>query len=445
MNARFFVAVCAIGLQFGARPALAEQISTVAPLRWHIGGGNLDTQGVGDKNANTYAALRGIGAKLGRMNSYDWRDANGVATPQHFDAAMREAQAQGITPIVLFEYYGNYQKLTPPQQTGSYDQWVQIGLAYAKRFQPNGDWAKEHKIADWGASVFTFANEPDVESSIDKTVYHDALKGLADGVHSVNPALKVLPAGFATCNSHADASLRGYGPAIADLLEDGHLDGIDLHTYYNARWFPLTKGRYFSAQSCFDRIKKALGLTRDIHFYATEFNIAQENVWSDPKTAASLFLTAFWDEVGVVGADRHSPVSVLAFPWNLGDTAKSENPQYAMALGQRPWVPDLRAQVLKNILHLAGDMRFLSLDPLGSGTFTLAGASGQLQVWQNRPDWTDHPGAEWELSVPVWAREAELWGWSGHLRSAKVTNGKVRFDNLPMSETYMVFIPKPLD
>ena len=70
-------------------------------------------------------------------------------------------------------------------------------------------------------TVYTAINESDVQATIPQQAYHDALAGLADGVHAVNKTLRVVPGGFATCNSHGDAKLRGYGPAIADLLEHG--------------------------------------------------------------------------------------------------------------------------------------------------------------------------------------------------------------------------------
>eukprot|EP01037_Dinobryon_pediforme_P015537 gene15537-15684_t len=422
----------------------AAQAQSAAPtLRWQIGGGNLVTHLSGAPSAQMYQALNGIGAKLGRMDSYGWRDLNRNPTPHDFDAAMLDAYNHGITPILLLEYEGSYQTLSPPQPIGSYEDWLRAGKAYARRFEPNGDWAQEHGILNWGISIYTAINEPDVQASIPRTAYHDALAGFADGIHSINRALRVVPGGFATCNSHADVSLNGYGPAIADLLEDGRLDGIDLHTYYNARWFPLTKGHYFSAQSCFDRVKAALGLHRDIHFYATEFNVSRDDAWTDPKLAASLFLTALWDEMGVVGTDRHKMVSQLAFPWNLGDTGKIEGPPYAMAARENPWTPDARSQVLKMVLELAGDMALTQADPTASGTFTAEGPAGKMHIWQNRLDWTDRFGTHWDMAVPDWAKDAELWGWNGLIRHVTPQSGHISLDDLPANETYMLLLRKP--
>jgi hypothetical protein len=411
-------------------------------LRDRVGGGNLVTHLPRSAQlAQLYSALHGVGATMGRMDSYGWRTLDRKPTPHDFDAEMLEAHDKGITPIILFEYEGSYQTLNPPQPVGSYHDWFTAGQVMARRFRPDGEWARENGIAGWGVTIFTAINEPDVQQSIPRDAYHDALAGLADGVHSVDPALKVVPGGFATCNSHRDATLRGYGPAIADLLEDGRLDGLDLHTYYNDKWYPITKGREFSVQTCFDRIKQAMGLHRDIRFYATEFNVARVGAWSDPKLAAKLFLSAFWDQVSVVGADGRTPVMALAFPWNLGDTDRIDGPAYAMAATENPWTPDTRSIVLRMVLRVAGDMRLKSIDK-ARGLTTLEGADADLIVWQNLPGWTDRPGRAVELTLPDWARQIEVWGWDGLRRRVSVSGGKFVLDGLDENETFMIRVPR---
>lgn len=411
-------------------------------LRDQIGGGNLATH-LADRAplAQLYEALHGVGATTGRMDSFGWRTLDRIPTPHDFDAEMLQAYENQITPIILLEYEGSYQTLNPPQPIGSYHDWFAAGQVMARRFRPDGEWGKENGIAGWGARIFTAINEPDVQATIPHKAYHDALAGLADGVHSVDPALKVVPGGFATCNSYRDATLRGYGPAIADLFEDGRLDGIDLHTYYNAKWYPMTKGREFSVQTCFDRIKQAMGLKRDVKFYATEFNVARVGEWKDPRLAAKLFLSAFWDQVSVVGVDGHSPVTALAFPWNLGDTIRVDGPAYAMAATESPWSPEIRSVVLRMILQLAGDMTLQSIDK-PRGLYRLAGPDAELIVWQDLPGWTDRPGPTLQITLPDWARTVELWGWDGLRRRIAVDGGKFELDGLDENETYMIRIPR---
>ncbi|MGR6466422.1 hypothetical protein [Rhizobium sp. PAMB 3182] len=409
-----------------------------ATLRWRTGGGNLVTHLTGPPSATLYQALEGVGARLGRMNSYGWRDLQRNPIPTNFDAAMLEAHRHGIWPIMLLEYEGSYQTLDPPQPIGSYDDWFKAGKAMAERFRPGGDWARENGIDDgYGVTTYTAVNEPDVQNTIPKQAYHDAMEGLADGVHSVDPSLKVVPAGFAACNIDGDATLRGYGPAIADLFENGKLDGIDLHTYYNYQFYPLTAGRQFSAQNCFDKIKTTLGITRDINFYATEFNVTREGEWENRSLIASLFLTAAWDNFGVVG-NNDRPAMVLAFPWSLLDTGRFEGPGYAMAARENPWLPEVRAKVLQRILDIAGDMRFVSADPRHTGMFHLSGEKGDLYVWQNREGWTDAPGHSWTLTLPDWAKRVELWGYDGLRKVEDCSGGPYTFDNLKGGETLMV-------
>jgi hypothetical protein len=171
--------------------------------------------------------------------------------------------------------------------------------------------------------------------------------------------------------------------------------------------------------------------------------LAKTDDWADPKIAARLFLTAFWDELGVVGADRHSSATVLAFPWNLGDTAHARGSVYAMAETETPWTPELRATVLRNVLRLAGNMRFIKLDPFDTGTYTLEGPDGHLIVWQNLQGWTDKPGTVWEVTLPSWARIAELWGWDGLRRVVSVHGGHFTIKGLAENETYMLRLPRP--
>jgi hypothetical protein len=408
------------------------------PLAYHSGGGNFGTFETPATLERQYTVINGIGAKLSSMDSYGWRKKDGSPNPASFDNAVFQSYQHGIMPVLFFEYYGNYVHLNPPVTIGSYGNWYAVGKAFAARFAPGGSFAREHGIGDWGVTMFSAINEPDIQNTIDKKAYHDALAGLADGVHSVNPALRVFPGGFATCNSAMDFTLRGYGPAIADLLNDGRLDGIDLHTYYHVQWFPIAKGRTFSAQNCFDKVKQAAHITRDIHFYATEFNFARSGINKAPmpeSEAAKGFLTGMWDNLGVVGADGRTPVGVLAFPWGLFDTPKTE---YALSLTRAPWTPSERGKLFKLVILVAGDMRFTELDPRVKGEFVLSGSGKTLRVWQDIPGWTDHPGSSITLEVPPGATQLRTIAFDGLRQTQPVIGLKtVAINGLPGSETYM--------
>ena len=405
-------------------------------IRQRMGAGNLVTHEAGDKSADLYRALKAIGLTMGRMDSYGWRDETRQPTVGDFDAAMLEAYRNGITPVVLLEYEGSYQTLDPPQPIGSYEDWFFTGRAYATRFRPGGTFAQEHGAGEFGATIFTAINEPDIQATIPHAAYRAALEGFADGVHSVDPALKVVPGGFATCNSDGDASFRGYGPAIAPLLQSGKLAGLDFHTYYNARWYPLDKGPEFSAQTCFDKARAALGITREIGFYATEFNVARDEYWDDDATIGRLFLTAVWDQLGVAGADGR-PATELAFPWYLVDDGSIEGPGYAMAAGLDPWRPEIRATILTRVLALAGDMRITRIDK-PAGLIFLEGERASLVVVHNRPGWRERAGQPLDLPLPPGTISVELWGHDGLRETRAATGGAVRFDALPKGETLMI-------
>lgn len=108
-----------------------------------------------------------------------------------------EAYREGVKKITLqFEYTGHFQKLhDAPNQLSGYDKWHSIGQTYAERFKPNSAWLKSQGVSDWVVTIFAAFNEPDDEKPADAlpitelSSYYSGLKGLADGVHSVYPAL----------------------------------------------------------------------------------------------------------------------------------------------------------------------------------------------------------------------------------------------------------------
>ena len=340
-----------------------------------------------------------------------------IQPPQQWIQRWRKPTLTSSRQSVLLEYYeGRYASHTP-QPIGSYDQWRAVGTAIASRFRPGGDWARQHGVKGWGVTVFSAINEPDIDNLISKTAYHDALAGLADGVHTVDRTLGVIPGGFATCNSALDPKLRGYGTAIADLLNDGKLDGIDLHMYYHDRWFPIAKGNDYSAQHCFDAVKQAAGITRDINYYSTEYNIAVDDTSGavpDGPRAADEFITAFWDEMGVVG-DNSEPVTVAALPWELGQMPGPDPRAYAMTASIGPWRGDARGDAFRMLMQLAGGMHFTHADPRHSGQFELSDDNARLIVWQDRPEWTDDPGTKFRLTLSPAEHDVEVWSAQGLL------------------------------
>jgi hypothetical protein len=408
-----------------------------------MGSGNFSDAHAGFVEAQQFAALNAAGAKACRMNIYPYTYywAGKKATPERLDAAVLQAHAAGVTPMLLFEYYTRFD--TP---VGDYAVWHEIGNAFASRFMPNSAWWLTQGIKNYGITIYSAFNEPDIDKPLlAPKVYHDALKGLADGVHAANPLLKVVPGGIAAPNSQRDFTSAGLGSAIADLLNDGTLDGVDIHDY-NGRWAPLSDHNS-SAQYYFDAVKKAWGVTRDINFYTTEFNYQQatpegsDNAIGD-SAAAGYLLTMTWDILGVVGNSGTS-VTKLAFCWNLFDTMASDN-SYGSCTTLSPWQPTARGAAYSQVAHLTSGMTIVAADPYKSGSYILASRDKKMWVWQDRVHWTNIPGAACTLTgVPKGAKTLQVYGWDG-LRKTIPLHGAatVEIDNLPGNETYMFMTDK---
>ncbi|CAG7638379.1 hypothetical protein ACFQI7_08085 [Paenibacillus allorhizosphaerae] len=426
----------ALTLTMGGMLLLGHQAFALTPAQEIgsvMGGGNFTNGSVTQQNQ--FAALQTIGARMARMNVYpQYYYAKGQPTPARLDSVMLQAYQSGVTPMMLFEYYGSY--ASKGQPLGDYDYWYSVGYAFAERFRPGGAWAQANGIQDWGVTIYTAMNEPDVENLIDKTAYRNALEGLADGVHAVDAALKVNPGGFARANSHSDYSLRGYGPAIADLYNTGKLDGIDLHTYFDVQYSPMDGMYKFSAQSNFDSVKRVSGITADVNFYSTEFNFKKRLVTEEE--AAKGFLTAIWDHLGVVKNDGATSATEFAFPWSLFNSAATDT-NYGMNTSLSPWTPTARASTLQTVLDKATGMSFVSMDPKGTGEYVLSGGGKKMWVWQNRPYWTNHAGTSYTVTgIPPGAYKLEVIGWDGVRQSIPLAGEtSVTISQLAEKETYM--------
>lgn len=430
----------------------AALILTVMPLhtqadpRAIMGGGNF-TPGLTEQEqpkTSQYNALQTLGAKMCRMNIYPSNYWDGsAAVPANEDSTVLQAQSYGITPMILFEYYGDYMDLSPPIPVGDYNKWYAIGQSFAGRFRPNSPWLISQGISNWGITVYSAMNEPDNEVRISTTEYSEALRGLADGVHSVDSTLKVIPGGFMSENAYSNHTLQGYGPAIAQLLNSGQLDGLDLHTY-TSHYAPIvrldgTDTFDFSPQSDFESIKSASGITRDINFYATEFNVAIETDQGiDENLAAKRFLTAIWANLGVARNDGHTLATQFAFPWNIFNT-NIEDPVYGLNTQLNPWTPTARGVALKLVCDLSAGMEFVSSDPKGRGEYILNGNNKKMWVWQNYSTWSSIAGTSYTVSgIPTGTTTLQVYGWNG-LRSTINLSGQTSYtvNGLNAKETYM--------
>lgn len=399
-----------------------------------LGGGNIRVP----PRAEQFETLARIGAGMCRIpihpNDY-FRD--GRPSPERIDQAVLMAHRHGITPMLLFEYYTRFHG-----ELGDGARWRDIGRAFAARFRPGSEWLKSEGVEDWGITVYTAINEPmwkdNNPTPIPVDQYVAALEGLARGVHSVDAGLLVGPGGFQEVPLFQNRN--PYAKAVAPLLNDGTLQGIDIHRYWDVQWVPMQGTNRFSLQSQFDQVKRDLGITADIAFWCTEFNFKKRLV--DEEEAARGLLTAVWDAVGIVGNDGQ-PVAQFVLPWNIFHLAEKD-PPYGMARSDDPWTPTARGEVLVLVCRLSKGLRWVSLDPRGEGLFVLEGEGRRLWVWQNRTGWTRRPGVAIMLAgIPAEAGRLEIYAWDGLRRTVALAGqATMQLDDLPTEQTLM-FLATP--
>jgi hypothetical protein len=364
-----------------------------------IGSGNFQAGQAGDDAAMQQIAAAGSNAC--RLISYALScQAGQSADPAQDLPAVQMAEQYGLRPYLLFDCYGQYGWPT-------FGQCKAVGEAYARYY---GD-----RIL-----VYSAFNEPDGDGPNGTNIvggpkwpahtYQQALFGFAAGVKSVDQALLVGPGGFCKPNSMSDATCGGYGPAIADLFNDGFLDVLDLHNTMNGPLAPgnagpapedLTYsagGAQFSLQDEFASVKSACGITSDPMVASTEWNYLSPTDLADGGRG---FLTAFFDVFCVVGDDGRTPKTLAGLVWQIQtlDTA--------------------RLQALSVALTLQGSAR-AALDPslptarrTGVETFTLPDGT-KAWVWTNRAAWSSEAGDVTLAGVPAGTVRIEVWDATGH-------------------------------
>ena len=401
-----------------------------------MGGGNIPIKG----DAARFRALNAVGAGVCRIPIDVRAYWNGTAaTPEKADAAVLMARRFGITPMILFEYYTRWHG-----DLGGREKWHAIGRAFATRFAPNSDWLRSQGIADWGVTFFSAMNEPmwrrNNPEPIPTAAYAAALEGLADGVHSVDPGLRVNPGGFQEVPLFKNRN--PYIKAIAPLYNAGKLAAVDIHRYWDVQYLPMDPGPRFSLQRQFEQAKREAGITADVLFYASEINFKKRLVTEDQ--AAAGFLTALWDALTVVGNDGQR-VTQFVLPWNIFHLADKDE-HYGMCTALDPWTPTARGKVLRAVCQLTRGMEFVSWDPKGTGVSVLEGGGRKLWVWQNRKGWSSLHGTSFTLTgIPKGAHRVDVHGWDGRRRTLPLAGQeRLTIDDLPAGETLM-FLATPDD
>eukprot|EP00045_Choanoeca_perplexa_P005600 m.47202 g.47202 ORF g.47202 m.47202 type:complete len:447 (+) comp13209_c0_seq2:2-1342(+) len=419
-------------------------------IRDLVGGGNLPSgKSIPAEGEAEYQVLKQIQAHNGRLNLYPGNYVNGSCPScwdhPYTDAAepsMKLAYQHKVAPVLLFEYYSRFYNSTG---LGNYNQWYNVGRTFALRFAPGGSFGKENGYdPNYGITYYSAFNEVDdgtdfcpKRGKLDPNLYIQSLIGLSDGVKSVNTSLRVTPGGWMSLNAFQDYTLCGFGPLIAPLLQNGTLDGLDLHTYFNVIYAPMANQYTRSAQYNFHQVLLRNNVTRPVAFYSTEFNFNRKYITEE--LAAPVFLTAIWDTLGVVDLEGN-PANQLALPWNIFNSNVSD-PNYGMANGTSPYSPTRRGQVLNLVLQVAGDFTIVSSDPEGTGVLrgidVAEDSTRELFVWQNVPKWTNMYGTSFVLECDTGTSSVDVYTWEGLWKSVKATTMPMNLTGLPKNNTLM--------
>lgn len=420
-------------------------------ITYLTGSGNFTNGETTDQEIHQIEALNFCGAKRTRVSlypSYYYDSDTKMGNPSSIDSIMILLYRGGITPMILFEYYGWYNAL------GSYDKWYEIGRSFAERWRPNSSYLLSKNIKNWGISVFSAINEPDINTPyVPRTIaegpenYHDALEGLADGIHSIDTSLRAIPGGWASQNAFSWNDANGYATAIVDLINNGKLAGFDIHTYNDNTFAPIVDKQNefywrFSAQADFNEIQEEIGITRPISFYTTEFSYKANILGISDEESAKRQFTCIWNNLGAVKSDSFSHATEFALIWNLFNTVENDS-VYGMCNQLYPYVPNLKGQTFKLVMDLGEGMNFTSLDPNNSGIYKLTDGEKDMWVWQNYYRWSNIEGTNFTIDLPDDASKILLYNYSGLIDSVEVFGlQNYTFTQLPESETLVFVILK---
>ncbi len=412
------------------------------------GSGNFTNGETTSEEIHQINALNFIGAKKTRVSlypSYYYNSITQTGNPASIDSIMILLYQGGITPMILFEYYGWYNAL------GSREKWFEIGRSFAERWRPNSPYLLSKNIQNWGISVYSAINEPDINTPyIPRTIldgpenYHDALEGLADGIHSIDPSLSAIPGGWAAQNAFSWNDANGYATAVVDLINNGKLAGFDLHTYNDNTFAPIVDQQNefywrYSAQADFNEVQEEIGVTVPIKFYSTEFSYKANILGISDEESAKRQFTCIWNNIGAVKSDSSSHATEFALVWNLFHTVE-EDSVYGMCHQLFPYEPNSKGETFKLVMDLGAGMNFTYLDPNTSGIYKLTDGEKDMWVWQNYYRWSNINGSSFTIDLPQDASKILLYGFEGVMDSVEVSGlQNYTFTQLPESET-LVFV-----
>lgn len=412
------------------------------------------------------------GMKAARVSVFAyWDPKTARPSTENFNNIFDLALKHDANLHVLFNWNSD---LAQALDVGGYERWYSIGRAYAQEFGVGGRRATALGRPDYGIKTYAAFNEaafdyldkPDIAASPDQV--RQALHGLADGIHSILPNAAVKMGGTWGVLLERDPTDGGFVTAIAPLLNDGTLDGIDIHLYYgfskesayglyeeegNKDSLPTVWNPDYTVQKVFDSVKRAGGVRTDIYFYTDEYGISRPKARLTQEQERRLhndILTLFWDTLMVVGQDGRRPATRLALMWglhgplppheykifNLHPKTKSPNedtpPERLNSYGD----------TIATAVELARGMRITSVD-LQKALLKLESANGrEMVVWKNGRGISSIAGSSFTLSdIAKSTRTIEVHTASGYLKEIPVQGKKsITFTNLVGQTTYMFIL-----
>lgn len=380
-----------------------------------------------EANSFKVTDLPDLHCALGRVGCYPQSQyfQGEEPTPENFDSIVVAMLTVGVQPYLSL----NYDPSMDPSDTGipdrEYATWFGIGAAFAARFEANSSVLTGQGITDIGIYGMAAMNEPASWSGsfgISTSEYHDILEGLADGVHSVNANMPVYPGGMSGPDASGDYTENGYVAAVADLVNDGTLAGIDVHVYHRGSVAEIITDYDNSQQFAVDAVIDACEITRaDANYICTEVGMRTEPEATtdgyDEEDARNWFLTALFD-VWATTRPNGSWSDGPRFPWNLW---RQGNDTWFMAAQTSPRVERWHGITFSMLMNIVHDMAFVSTDPRDTGVHKLAGGGKTAWVFQNiAAGWSSIFGSTFTISdIPDGASQVEVYDGNGLIETVE--------------------------
>ncbi len=302
----------------------------------------------------------------------------GSLSPQNFDPIVDYANSKDVNIYLYLEYR------TDLDGGSIYDfDWYKVGRTYAEYF---GDRVEAYGII----------NEPDhVVSGNSPQEVAFAVEKFADGVHSVNSDYVVTSPGVGGTPMSIERT-DDFLEALTPLFNDGTLQVLNLHSYHDSKAKPhfsnIDLSSDFAPSKNFMRAKEVGGITKNIDFIAGEFNYRNWEGTDEDRSVG--FLTAFWDQLSVVGnGGADDRVGLFSAPYTITGSHPQKQTSLADAYsfdsnGNYVWQPNEKGQVLQETLTLTQGMDFIHTDPHDKGILILKGSDRKMWVWHNRDDFS---------------------------------------------------------